>query len=75
MWICGKKRRSGFGRLSRELKKRNMLIPVDIILDAMVEDRADIPLNALHRYSGLKADIYLKQEGDRGCGRARSNAG
>lgn len=53
------------GRLSRELKKRDMLIPVDIILEAMVEDRADIPLNAIHMYSGLKADIYLMREGDR----------
>ncbi len=52
------------GRLSRELKKRNMLIPVDIILDAMVEDRADIPLNAIHMYSGLKADLYLMRDGD-----------
>ena len=53
------------GRLSRELEKRNMLIPVDIILDAMVEDRADIPLNAIHMYSGLKADLYLMRDGDR----------
>ncbi|MBK7453913.1 MAG: hypothetical protein IPJ46_09440 [Anaerolineales bacterium] len=27
--------------------------------DTMMEDRADIPLNAIHMYSGLKADIYL----------------
>ena len=52
------------GRFSKELKKRNMLVPVDIILDAMVEDRADIPLNAIHMYSGLKADLYLMREGD-----------
>jgi hypothetical protein len=52
------------GRLSRELEKRNMLIPVDIILDAIVEDRADIPLNAIHLYSGLKADLYLMRDGD-----------
>jgi len=53
------------GRFSKELEKRNMLVPVDIILDAMVEDRADIPLSAIHIYSGLKADIYLMREGDR----------
>jgi hypothetical protein len=53
------------GRLSRELEKRDMLVPVDIILEAMVEDRADIPLSAIHMYSGLKADIYLMREGDR----------
>lgn len=52
------------GRFSRELEKRNMLVPVDIILDALAEDRADIPLNAIHIYSGLKADLYLFREGD-----------
>jgi hypothetical protein len=52
------------GRFSKELEKRNMLVPADIILDAMVEDRADIPLNAIHMYSGLKADLYLMRDGD-----------
>ena len=51
-------------RFSKELEKRNMPVPVDIILDAMMEDRADNPLNAIHRYSGLKADFYLMREGD-----------
>ena len=41
-----------------------MLVPADIILEAMMEDRADIPLNAIHMYSGLKADLYLMREGD-----------
>lgn len=52
------------GRLSRELEKRDMLVPTDIILDAMMEDRADIPLNAIHMYSGLKADLYLMRDDD-----------
>ena len=52
------------GKFSRELEKRDMLVPADIILDAMTEDRADIPLNAIHMYSGLKADLYLMREGD-----------
>jgi len=51
-------------RLSKELEKRNMLVPADIILDTMMENRADIPLNAIHIYSGLKADLYLMREGD-----------
>jgi hypothetical protein len=51
-------------RFSKELEKRNMLVPVDIILDAIEEDRADIPLNAIHMYSGLKADLYLMRDGD-----------
>lgn len=52
------------GRFSRELEKRDMLVPTDIILNAMLEDRADIPLNAIHMHSGLKADLYLMRDGD-----------
>ena len=52
------------GRFSKELEKRNMLVPADIILDTMMEDRADIPLNAIHVYSGLKADLYLMRDCD-----------
>ena len=51
-------------KLSKELEKRDMLIPAEIILDAIVEDRADIPLNAIHMHSGLKADLYPVREGD-----------
>jgi hypothetical protein len=51
-------------KLSKELEKRDMLIPAEIILDSILEDRADIPINAIHMYSGLKADLYLMREGD-----------
>jgi hypothetical protein len=51
-------------KLSNELKKRDMLIPAEIILDIIMEDRADIPINAIHMYSGLKADLYPVREGD-----------
>jgi hypothetical protein len=51
-------------KLSKELEKRNMLIPAEIILDSVIEDRADIPINAIHMYSGLKADLYPLREGD-----------
>lgn len=44
--------------LSQELAKRDMLVPADIILDAIIEDRFDLPINAIHMYSGLKADLY-----------------
>jgi hypothetical protein len=53
------------GRFSKELEKRKMLVPADIILDTLVENRADIPLNAIHMYSGLKADLYLMRDGDK----------
>jgi len=52
------------GRFSKELEKRNMLVPVGIILNAMLEDRGDIPLNAIHMYSGFKADLYFMRDGD-----------
>ena len=51
-------------KLSKELAKRNMLIPAEIILDSILEDRADIPINAIHIYSGLKADLYPVRDGD-----------
>jgi hypothetical protein len=35
-------------KLSKELKKRDGLIPAEIILDSILEDRADIPINAIH---------------------------
>jgi len=52
------------GKLSKELEKRDMLVPAEIILDTMLEDRADIPINAIHMYSGLKADLYPVRSGD-----------
>lgn len=51
-------------KLSKELEKRDMLIPAEVILDSIIEDRADIPINAIHMYSGLKADLYPLREGD-----------
>lgn len=51
-------------KLSKEFEKRDMLLPAEIILDAVVEDRADIPINAIHMHSGLKADLYPVREGD-----------
>ena len=52
------------GRFSKELEKRDMLVPAEIILDTILEDRADIPINAIHMYSGLKADLYPVRSGD-----------
>lgn len=52
------------GKLSKELEKRDMLVPAEIILDTLLEDRADIPINAIHIHSGLKADLYLVRSGD-----------
>ena len=51
-------------KLSKELEKRDMLIPAKIILDTILDYRADIPLNAIHMHSGLKADLYPVRERD-----------
>ena len=51
-------------RLSKEFEKRDMLVPADIILDNILETRADLPINAIHMHSGYKADLYPFREGD-----------
>ena len=51
-------------RLSKALKKREMLVPAEIILDTILEDRVDLPINAIHMHSGYKADLYPLREGD-----------
>lgn len=50
--------------LSRELKSRGMWIPEDIILNNLLEDRADLAINAIHPTSGLKAELFPLREGD-----------
>ena len=40
-----------------------MLIQAEIILDNILKDRADIPINVIHMYSGIKANLYPVREG------------
>jgi hypothetical protein len=51
-------------RLSKELQKRDMLVPAEIILEAILEERADMPINAIHSHSGFKADLYPMRPDD-----------
>ncbi|MBN1888511.1 MAG: hypothetical protein JW850_10990 [Thermoflexales bacterium] len=53
-----------FNRLSEELAKRDMLVPVDVILDIFLETRADLPLNAIHVHAGYKAELFLLRPED-----------
>lgn len=53
------------GKLSLELQKRDMLVPAEVILDALVEERADLPINAIHMHTGYKADLYPLRPGDK----------
>jgi hypothetical protein len=46
------------GRLSGELEKRGMLVPADVIMDIILEDRSDLPINAIHAQSGYKAELF-----------------
>jgi len=50
--------------LSKELEKRDMLVPVDILLDLFLETRADLPVNAIHLHTGYKAELFLLRPGD-----------
>lgn len=52
------------GQLSEELEKRDMLVPPEIILENLLENRADLPISAIHIHSGYKADLYPLREGD-----------
>ena len=52
------------GQLSKELEKRDMLVPEEIIRDNILEDRADTPITAIHLHSGYKANLYPLREGD-----------
>jgi hypothetical protein len=54
----------GVTRLSNELKARDMLVTSEVILEALAQDRGDIPINAIHMHSGLKADLYPIRPGD-----------
>jgi hypothetical protein len=52
------------GKLSHELAVRGFLVPAEIILENILEERADLPINAIHMYSGYKADLYPLRAGD-----------
>jgi hypothetical protein len=56
--------RERVSQFSNELKKIDMLVSEEIILDNILEDRVDLPINAIHMYSGYKADLYPVRDGD-----------
>jgi hypothetical protein len=51
-------------RLSQELEKRDMLVPAEIILDLFLKTAGDLPINAIHLYTGYKAELFLLRPGD-----------
>lgn len=50
--------------LSQELIKRDMLVPFDVILDLLLMEHGDLPINAVHLYTGFKAELFLLRAGD-----------
>ncbi len=50
--------------LSQELIKRDMLVPFDVILDLLLMEQGDLPINAVHLYTGFKAELFLLRAGD-----------
>jgi hypothetical protein len=50
--------------LSQELEKRDMLVPADIIFDLLIKRAGDLPVNAIHLYTGYKAELFLVRPGD-----------
>ena len=51
-------------RLSEELEKRDMLVPPEIILEHIYEDRANLAINAIHSYTGYKAELFPLRKKD-----------
>lgn len=55
---------SQVNKLSEELEKIEIYVPVEIILDNLIETRADLAINAIHGASGFKAEFFPLREGD-----------
>lgn len=50
--------------LSQALQKRDMLVPFDIILDLLMIEEGDLPINAIHLRSSFKAELFLLRPSD-----------
>ncbi len=50
--------------LSKELEKREMLVPFEIMLDLLIMPEGDLPINAIHLSTGYKAEFFLLRAND-----------
>ena len=50
--------------LSRELEKRDMLMPPDIMLDLWLNPRGDLAINVMHWPSGYKLELFMLRPDD-----------
>ncbi len=51
-------------KLSAELEKVEIYLPPDIIMENLIDTRGDLPINAIHGFSGYKAEMFLMREDD-----------
>jgi hypothetical protein len=51
-------------QFSEELRRRQMLLPPDVIIDIWMQPEGDLPLNAIHLDSGYKAELFLLRPND-----------
>ncbi|MBT3337487.1 MAG: hypothetical protein HN855_05540 [Anaerolineae bacterium] len=49
---------------SEELEKVDIFLPPDIIMENLYDIRGDLPVNAIHGFSGYKAEMFLMREDD-----------
>lgn len=50
--------------LSKELEKREMPVPFDVIVDLLMMDEGDLPVNAIHLSTGYKVELFLLRSND-----------
>jgi hypothetical protein len=50
--------------LSQQLIQREMLVPYDILLDLLLQEKGDLPVHAIHLSTGFKAELFLLRPGD-----------
>ncbi len=51
-------------RLSAELEKIEIYVPAEIMLETVLETRADLAINAIHGATGYKAEFFPLRPGD-----------
>jgi hypothetical protein len=51
-------------RLSEELARRGIAVPVDLMLDQWMEERGDVALVAYHTMAEYKAELFMLRSGD-----------
>jgi hypothetical protein len=51
-------------RFAEELAQRDILVPMDLMLDLFLQAEGDVALVAYHTRAGFKAELFMLREGD-----------